>query len=73
MYLIGSELMIQTKVSDREREVGQMTPRVSRPRRAALRAILAGHLAHLAMRIDQDAAETGSGAHAVDFRASRPS
>jgi hypothetical protein len=73
MYFIGNELLFDTKIADREREVREMTPKLSRPRRAVLRAILAARLAQLAIRIDHDAVGSGSGPQAVDFRSPRPS
>ena len=66
MYFIGNELLFHTNIAEREREVREMTPRLSGPRSPALRAILA-------MRIDHDAVGSGSGPQAVDSRPSRPS
>jgi len=73
MYLISNELLIHTMMAEREREVREMTPRLSRRRRAALRAILAASLSQLAMRIDHDAVGSGPGPQAVDCGSSRPS
>jgi hypothetical protein len=67
MYLIGNELLIHTVIAEREREVREITPTPSWPRRATLRAILATCLAKLALSIDHDAAGRATGLRAVDF------
>jgi len=73
MYFISNELLIQARMAEREREVREMRPRLSRPRRAALRAVLAADPAQLALRIDHDAASRATGRQAVHFPERRPS
>ncbi|HEV8574442.1 MAG TPA: hypothetical protein VGR43_07005 [Dehalococcoidia bacterium] len=67
MDLIANELQFKARIMDREREIRNMPRGLRRPTAPAIRAVVAAHLAQLAVRIDHDAAGRATGVRAVDF------